>query len=352
MVKARLVIVGLGAILIGVGLNASRADHSAAHAGRQQSKPSAQTRTAVTRSAQPSTQPAAAKKDAGKVVATARWGGAPDQLGRRAANESSPEGPMSFDADERGRLYVLDQVNSRVSVFEAGRAARSVKLPRDTFQDIALSKKGFVALDRFGSATVAFFDLAGNLTHEAPLVGAGVPTGGDVTGLFQRDDGTWVEVKHEGLVQIADSDGNPIDQERLSAPGRFAADGSFLRLSKSGATSAALASIDKSGTASALGRVDFPMRVWQLLALEPDAKGRIVIAAEVYEEAPEPPFDRLAAAEQVVVLDAKARVLERFELPVTDSAEESFRRVRVSADGTIHHMAFGDDGVTFRRLER
>jgi hypothetical protein len=258
---------------------------------------------------------------------------------------------MSFEADERGRLFVLDQVNARVSVFEDGRATRTVKLPRDTFQDIALSKNGFAALDRFGSATVAFFDLAGNLTHEAPLVGAGVASGGDVTGLFQRDDGTWVEVKHEGLVQIADSGGNPLE-ERLSAPGRFASDGSFVRLSKSGATAAALASIDSSKRARALGRVEFPMRVWQLLALETDAKGRIVIAADLYEEAPEPPFDRLAAAEQVVVLDAKATELERFELPGTDGAEESFRRVRVSADGTIHHMAFGEDGVTFRRLSR
>ncbi len=243
---------------------------------------------------------------------------------------------------------MLDQINARVSVLEDGRAARDVRLPRDTFQDIAVTDDGFVALDRHGSQSVVFFDHAGNTSAEIPLAGDGVPSAGDVTALEQREDGTWVEVEHASLVKVADDRGQP-SAERTRVPGRFGADG-WLRLSKSGARAANLALIEPSRGPRALARVDFPMRVWQLLALESDAAGRIVIAADLYEEGPAPDFERLAAAEQIVVLDRSGAELERHELPGTGGAEESFRRLRVSADGSIHHMAFDEQGVTFRRL--
>jgi hypothetical protein len=121
-------------------------------------------------------------------------------------------------------------------------------------------------------------------------------------------------------------------------------------MSKSGATAASLVVIEPGLGPRALTRVEFPLRVWQLLALETDARGRVVIAADLFEESTEPPFDRLAAAEHVVVLSASGDELRRFELPAADGAEESFRRVRVAPDGSIHHMAFGESGVTIRRL--
>lgn len=348
--QARWALVAVGTLLGGAGLYLTH-DEGEAQAARASAATAAAHRVAVPplSAAAPAVAPAPA---VGEVVVSARWGGAEGELGRREANESSPEGPMSFAVDRRGAVLVLDQVNARVSTFESGRAKGTVALPRDTFQDIETRKDGgFAALDRFGSASVAYFDAAGNLTHEVPLVGPGVESGGDVTALFERDDGTWVEVKHEGLVQIADSEGQPV-AERTAAHGRFNADGSALRMSKSGATAANLVVIEPGAAPRALARVEFPLRVWQLLALETDARGRIVIAADLFEESSEPPFDRLAAAEQVVVLDRAGRELDRFELPAADGADESFRRVRVAPDGAIHHMAFAESGVTIRRLGR
>jgi hypothetical protein len=349
-VQARWAVVAVGALLAGAGLYLTH-DEGKARTARASSPAAATHRIAVQPAA--AAAPAATPKPVpGEVVVSARWGGAEGELGRRAANESSPEGPMSFAVDRRGAVLVLDQVNARVSTFESGSVRSTVALPRDTFQDIETREGGgFAALDRFGSASVAYFDAAGNLTHEVPLVGPGVESGGDVTALFERDDGTWVETKHEGLVQIADSEGQPL-AERTTAHGRFAADGSALRMSKSGATAANLVVIEPGGSPRALARVEFPLRVWQLLALETDARGRIVLAADLFEESSEPPFARLAAAEQVVVLDRDGRELDRFELPAADGADESFRRVRVAPDGTIHHMAFAESGVTIRRLGR
>ena len=288
----------------------------------------------------------------GDVVLRAPWGGGPGELGRRAANESSPEGPMSFAVAKNGRAYVLDQVNSRVSVFDGGSAVRTLPLPADTFQDIAVREDGGVALlDRYGAESVAFLSTEGRLTHEVPLAGDGVPSGGDVTALFQHEDGTWVEVQHGSLVRIADAQGNALD-ERNVIPGRLMADGSAIRMSKSGASAAWLAVTPPGERARALTRVEFELPVLQLLGLETDATGRIVIAADLAEESPEPPFALLDARETIVVLSRDGAELERFELPAATGGEESLRRVRLGPDGAIHHMSFSESGVTVRKVSR
>lgn len=306
------------------------------------------------RPATPAPSPAARAPSAASAVQTsevfhARWGGAKGELGRRPANESSPEGPMAFAVDARGRAFVLDQVNGRVQVFEPGREPRSIPLPGDTYQDVALGKDdGLVLLDRLSKESVAFADARGKVTHEIPLAGEGIAEGGDVTGLFQRDDGTWVEVKHANLVKIADADGAPLD-DRTIVQGRFGADGAVLRASKSGDRAAWVAQKTERGVAP-LAKVSFDLPVWQLLELDSDAEGRVFLGASLLEEAAAAPFDVIDAREVVVVLDKSGSELARVELPASTGPEESFRRIRVGADGAVYHLAYEERGATMRRF--
>ncbi len=285
-------------------------------------------------------------------VFTARWGGAPGELGRKAAEESSPEGPMSYAVDSRGRALVLDQVNARVEVFEPGREPKTIHLPGDTFQDIALTKKdGLVVLDRLTTASVAYVDADGKLTHEVGLEGKGVPEAGNVTGLFQRDDGTWVEVSHANLVRVADADENP-DLERPILQGRPTFDGTrILRASKSGSRAAYIAEKRGDEPARALTRIEFDIPVYQLLSLDTDAHGRIYLGASLVEERPEAPFDVLRSGEMVVVLSPSGTELSRIELPENTGAEESFRRIQVGADGFLYHLSYADEGATLWRVK-
>jgi len=281
-------------------------------------------------------------------VFRAAWGGAKGQLGRRPANESSPEGPMSFAVDARGRAFVLDQVNGRVQIFQPGEEPRSLPVPGDTYQDVALTKDdGLVLLDRLSKESVAFADTRGKVTHEIPLAGEGVPEGGDVTGLFQRDDGTWVEVKHANLVKIADASGAPLD-DRTIVQGRFGAEGSVLRASKSGDRAAYVAEKTERGVAP-LAKVSFDLPLWQLLELDTDAKGRVFLGASLMEESSAPPFEVLDAREVVVVLDRHGSELGRLDLPASTGPEESFRRIRVGADGAVYHLTYDEQGATMRR---
>jgi hypothetical protein len=286
-----------------------------------------------------------------RTVFTARWGGAPGELGRKGANESNPEGPMSFVVDERGSAFVLDQVNGRVEVFEPGGSVRSIPLPSDTFQDVALAKNDTLAvLDRLTTGSVAYVDeTTGRVTHEIALAGKGVPEGGDVTALFQRDDGTWVEVKHQNLVRIADGDGNPLD-EREIVQGRFSSNG-ILRASKSGERALFVTEKPEGRPAVALAKVGFELPLWQILSLDTDRHGRIYVGASLQEESSVPPFDLLRAEEVVVVLEANGAELGRVTLPRNAGPEESFRRISVGADGAVYHLAFEETGATLRKVQ-
>lgn len=301
--------------------------------------------------AQPPTRPAPVvpANVKSEEVFSARWGGSRGELGRRAANESSPEGPMSFAVDARGRAFVLDQVNGRVQVFEPGAEPHSIPVPGDTYQDVALRKDdGLVLLDRLSKESVAFADARGKVSHEIPLQGEGIAEGGDVTALFQRDDGTWVEVKHANLVKIADADGAPLE-DRTIVQGRFGAEGSVLRASKSGERAAFVAERTERGV-TPLAKVSFDLPVWQLLELDTDRRGRVFLGASLLEEAAAPPFEVLDAREVVVVLDKDGTELSRLELPASTGPEESFRRIRVGADGALYHLAYDERGATMRRF--
>ncbi len=136
------------------------------------------------------------------------WGTANNQLGHRRPQEGSPEGPMSFEVDASGRVFVLDQVNSRIQVFQDGRAPRSIPLPSDTFCDIAADEDGRLAvLDRQAGDELLILDESGRVESQLQLSGKEIPEGGLVTALFSRTDGTWVEVNNEKLVRVADEDG-------------------------------------------------------------------------------------------------------------------------------------------------
>jgi hypothetical protein len=257
---------------------------------------------------------------------------------------------MSFAVDERGRAFVLDQVNGRVEIFEGAKAARSIPLPADTFQDVVLTQNdGLAVLDRLVTESVAFVNAQGNVTHEIALAGRGVAEGGDVTALFQRPDGTWVEVQHQNLVRIADAEGNPLE-ERDIVQGRFGRTG-VLRASKSGERAAFVAQKVVGRPAEALAKVSFELPVFQILSLETDSHGRVFLGASLLEESPVPPFDVLRAEEVVVVLEPNGAELTRVTLPASTGPEESFRRIRVGADGVLYHLAYEEQGATLRRVK-
>jgi hypothetical protein len=258
---------------------------------------------------------------------------------------------MSFAVDRTGRVLVLDQVNSRVQVFAVGKPTASVPLPADTFQDIDVGAGGgLVLLDRLARQVVVFTAADGSLAGEVGLVGAGVPEGGGVTGLFQRDDGTWVEVEHRDLVRIADAGGRA-DPNRPTAPGRPTGDGrAFLRAALDGREAAVVLRRARDADAfTPLARVAFPAPILHLTALESDSRGHIFLAASLLRR-PAAEGSRADEAEVVAILGPDGVNLGLVTLPPRLGPEEFYRPIRLGADGNVYQMSWDEGGVTLRRI--
>jgi hypothetical protein len=299
---------------------------------------------------------AAASETTGEldVVFFAPWGSGEGQLGRRAAEESDPEGPMGFVVDEAGRAAVLDQVNSRVVFFEDGKQVSGIRLPADTYQDLQQDKSGnLVLMDRLAQRSVDFFDSRGKQIGHAELEGGGVPEGGGITAMFLREDGVWVEVEHTRLVRVADARGRP-DSERPQVNGRFSADGAWLlSAAKEGRQSAVVLvrPADSPGDLPRLlSRVDFSLPVLHLLALESDTAGRVLLAAHLARFEEQAPFGVLEERVEAVLMNPDGRGVDRLRLEAPRGALDQFRTLRLSPDGVLYHLYYDENGVSLRRV--
>lgn len=283
----------------------------------------------------------------------APWGAGPGELGRREADESAPEGPMSFVVDAWGRVLVLDQVNERIQIFEEGRTPRSIPLPADSYQDIGVDRDGNpVLLDRLVRRSVETLG-PGGTTLTAPLEGGGIPEGGGTTAMFVRDDGVWVEVEHGRLVRVADAAGRP-DPERPAVPGRFSADGRWLlsaaREGHQAAVVLARPATEPETSPRLFAHVRFGLPVLYLRALESDPAGRVLLAAHLARFRPTRPFDVIEQRLEIVLLAPDGHEADRLRLPVSRGALDRFRSLFVGPDGLLYHFYFDETGASLRRL--
>ena len=284
------------------------------------------------------------------LVRTLPWGGEPGALGHRPAEESSPEGPMSFDVDASGHVYILDQVNRRVVVAGLDGSTWSFPIPSDTYQDVAIDEAGgVVLLDRLVSQSVTFVDATGRVTSDVLLVGRGIPEGGAVTALLSTADGVSVEVGHLYTVRIADGLGAP-DAARTVAPGRPAADGNaWLRVARADPPTAVLVTAWPTmpgAPAHRFARVPFTTPVAQIDGYETDGAGRLWLACHVVVERPDAPFDVVSEAEEVVLVADGGAEVGRATLPAIRGHEEQLRAVRVGGDGALWALIPGADGAS------
>jgi len=289
------------------------------------------------------------------------WGSAAGSLGRRVPDEGNPECPSTLAADARGRVWILDQVNARVQVFVPGaRRPQVIPLPADTFQDLAPDGRGGVAvLDRLVSRTISFVSASGQVERTLSVEGPGIPEGGGVTALFRHDDGWWLEYDHARVVRVAGSDGSP-DTLRPALLGRLSPDGSRLFVASVAGGAVTLGVRDgrsPPGPERSFARVVFDVPrgarpLVTLLALEPDARGRVWLAAAVAAQAPRPSEALLQDDVEVRLLGPDGAVAGRARLPAPEGPEEMLRPVRLGEDGALYQLACEAAGAVVRRVSR
>jgi hypothetical protein len=294
--------------------------------------------------------PAAAQE--AEVVVRAAWGPEPGQLGRRDADESAPEGPMSFVVAPAGDVWILDQVNARLVRFGAdGRFEETIGIGSVTFQGLALGPGGeLVLVDRLAARTVLVLASDGTRLGQVGLEGHGIPEGGGTTAVFARDDGVWIEYDHRRSVRVLDAQWrDPFYRREL--PGRPVGPGAVRGVAwREAPFSVGVQLFEGEAEAPrAETELRFEEPVRRIVELAGDGQGNVVLAVHLATEDPARGWATVHEALEVLVLDAA--LVERRRIVTSPSAGpwEQTKELEVRGDGTIWQMAFGEAGVEVRR---
>jgi hypothetical protein len=305
--------------------------------------------TPAARNAAPS---APAEDPQGRTVFFAKWGGAPDELGRERPAEGNPQGPMSVGVDAKGRVTVLDAVNARlVRRGPDGKPDRTFPLDVTNPEDVAVAPDGSSAvLDRFRDKSVTLYDDSGRLRGKLSLEGDGVGDVGSVTGVFVDGNDVYVEREHATLVKLGDMTGMAAEP-RVEIPGRPSRDG--LSYINAGIIEAAtgrtwVSSIERATMKHRFTReLHLGSFVRYVVLLDTDKLGTIYFAADVDQAGG-------GQGEQVVLtcLDpVSGEPVGSAVLPANTLPEESFRDLTVLDEGGVIQALRTDSGVTYAHYD-
>lgn len=280
------------------------------------------------------------KVQAGTEVVRASAGSGLDDIGVLISEEGSAEGPMSFDVDSSGKIYILDQVNSRIQVFENGVRTRTIPAAR-TYSDIDLSAQGRIfLLERDNWAIVASIDNAGNLISRTALAGVGITEANSVRVINSRGDGVWANlISHS--VRVTNAEGRP-NADRVIVDGSYSLDGRYLIKCK--VVGEVTVSMKRSKAGSVHWEtytVVFDKAIGHLTGLYTDNVNKIYLGAYLIEAG--------VSSEVVVVLGSNGQEQRRILMPPATDGPEMNRTLRVTPDGTIYQLALDENSVVVRR---
>jgi len=288
-----------------------------------------------------------AKPDPG-IVVDARWGVGSAELGQSDANESAPTGPNSFAVGADGRIWVLDQVNSRIQAFSQGKHDATVAIAPRPFVDIAFDGGGFVVVDLHAQPAIVSIGEDGSEKAEVALPGLALPEPSRVTALERRSDGAWLEVDDDYSVRVTDGTGAAVEREVV--PGTLAGEGDVLRAVIVGTRVSVFRQPLSVGPPALLAEVSTPQPIRERTLLTADSTGRVLLGLITEAEQPDPETPP-EQAHVLVVLDSGGSELARHELPLSTTWQEAFRRVKLGADDNVYALRFLTEGAQVLKVE-
>lgn len=295
------------------------------------------------------------RKQKREVVFKAAWGAGPGQLGRDDGQEAESTGPMSFAVDNSGRLFVLDQVNKRIQVYNSsGKYSKAIPIPTSFFSDIDIEQSGnLFLLDKDISKSIVLIDDTGKELKRLRLADLGISETGGVGGIYSRKNGLWVE--NDGIsIRICDASGKP-EKKRPRVKGVPAGDDNYFLEARK------LGDITVSVIINTMHRVVnnydlyYQIPVLYFTVQEADKNGNLYIGVQLFEEGDGPggrkgpPFSIEDNHEVIVVTDDKGREKRRIYMPVSRTGLSINRSVRIAPQGAIYQLVLEDNEAVMWR---
>lgn len=282
----------------------------------------------------------------GAEVVRGGLGVEPGQFGVVAGAEAESEGPRSLAVSPDGRLvYLLDQVNQRVEVFDGGALTATLPLESASAFDVAALDGGRVVVMDRDADRFSVLDETGRVLSTAPVSGPGVQGPGFVDGLFVRDDGVWLRAAPL-FVHVLDARGEPVERRRMLT-GLVSPDGeSLLSVELLADGSLQLVLRPARGVASYRQRqLRFERRVAYVVGYDLDAEGRVYVATEhLWDEGGE-----IRSEPRLSVLSPELEDSRSEVLPPDRSGRGVTRALAVGRPGGAYYLHVDDERVAVLR---
>lgn len=280
------------------------------------------------------------------------WGSAPGQAGLLAGDESATIGPQALDVSESSEIYLLDQINERVQVFDrAGALVNVVPVELGPLGDIGLTSDGTVfILDRVpqgpGSHPVVH-KLAEGAPSTTPPVLESRPTleweptlldvVNDVPWVYGTPSDAWAPV----FTETAGLDPRTLDVARPTAAGDV-----ITRVSEQSRVDVARVGREGMDTIISL-RAPSGSNFGEIALFEPDQEGGYWLVVRTWQENPQP-WDQ----HEVVHLGPHGGILDHFSLENGEYAETAaLSQFRIGRDGRLYQLFSDEAGLEIRSFD-
>jgi hypothetical protein len=272
----------------------------------------------------------------GEPMLSLPWGSGPLRAGIEPGDESDTVGPMSFDVDSTGRIYLLDSIQQRLAVFDGGSLIREVELPGLLYDVAALDDGSAFVLTKTGETLEVRRVSPSGETASPTSLGAGVPgqvrpgEHGAVVDLLPLD--AWAEVPEPG---------RPLDPLQATTTGRPLGGGrELLRVARPDGVRVGIAT---GGEATDAVEIRSGSNLGDVPLAEPDGAGGYWVVVHVWQEEP-----RRADRYQVVHVRG-GHVVASFAVTALQYASApSANRFRL-VGGALYQMTSSSQGLEIVR---
>lgn len=286
------------------------------------------------------------------------WGSGATQAGRSVPAEGSPEAPSSLAVSADGRIWLLDQVNSRVLVLKINpqqqleQALPAIPVSR-TAQDLTVSQDGtrLYVVDRLVKRQLVVWDVVNQkeIAHVA-IDDSQLPNPAGETAIFLWQNQVFLEYEHAEALAVAGLNGEKILQagtppHRLG--GRIATEkGAVMRALKTQPQEVLLTTWfdqDRENLPTQRTTVHFDKPVLQIAGLDTLGSSLNWLTVDVVSQPTETPR-RIA-----VGLNAELNETQRLELCAPVGPEEQLRTTVAGPDHAFYNVCRGDLGLKIER---
>jgi hypothetical protein len=283
----------------------------------------------------------------GTSVVSGGVGSDPDEFAVLDVEEAQSQAPQALAVhSESGRVYILDHLNERVSVFVDGEIDHTIPIEGHVSEELAVLDSGLVVVMNRYADELQVYDDEGGLLETNPINGAGIESPDYAGALYSRDDGVWMKTDGS-FIHVLDTEGKAVERRRI-LPGLPSPDlETLVSVRILGDGSLAIVSRPTSGEAEyKQAHQRYARPVATVSAFDIDDAGNVYLGtSHLWRE-----DDDVRLEVRLTVLSPELEEIRQEVLPLGDSSRAVTRFIAVGRDGGAHYLKVDEDRISVLRF--